>query len=234
MRRIFDEYLVKGLGFYAKPARPLGHTSFEGSSTAASATGGWRGLGTTASRTTDASIRRSTRPPTAGTPKAVYVREDAVLRVIEPWLAVMFDADHIEDTTAALVAAIEEAADDEHAADAAKEARETIARCDARLKSYKQALDEGGEAGVIGKWIAETSAERALAQQVLAAAVGRPGQSTVSPADEAAALVGELRAAAVALGDADAAEQPPAGAAWHPHAVRSRRQVRAGYGRGSM
>lgn len=39
-----------------------------------------------------------------------------------------------------------------------------------------------------GKWIAETSAERALVQEVLAAAVGRPGPRTVSPAKDAAAL----------------------------------------------
>ncbi len=73
-------------------------------------------------------------------PKTVYVREDVILKAVDPWLETMFDAKHIDGTMAALVAAIEEGADDEEEAARRQAARAAVARCDARLESYKRAL----------------------------------------------------------------------------------------------
>jgi hypothetical protein len=138
-------------------------------------------------------------------PKTVYVREDVVLKTVHPWLEKMFDADHLDDTLAALVAAIEDGADDDEEAARRQAARAAVAQCDARLESYKRALEEGGVPTVIGQWIREASAERAVAMR--AAAIARPGRSSLSASDEAAALVGDARAAASALSAADAAER---------------------------
>jgi site-specific DNA recombinase len=40
------------------------------------------------------------------------------------------------------------------------EARRLVAECDRKLGQYRAALDEGGNAATIGRWIAETEAER--------------------------------------------------------------------------
>lgn len=140
-----------------------------------------------------------------GHPKTVYVPEDVILKAVDPWLETLFDAEHIDATMAALVAAIEEGADDEEEAARRQAARAAVARCDARLESYKQALDEGGDPNVIGQWIREASAERAAAMRT--AAVARRAGSALSASDEAAALLADVRAAAAALSTADAAER---------------------------
>jgi hypothetical protein len=115
-------------------------------------------------------------------PKTVYVREDVVLNTVHPWLERMFDADHIDGTVTALVAAIEDGADDEEEASRRQAARAAVAQCDARLESYKRALEEGGDPTLIGQWIREASAERAVAMR--AAAGARPGRSSLSASEK--------------------------------------------------
>lgn len=58
-------------------------------------------------------------------PKTVYVREDLVLRTIEPWIEMVFDQDHLDGTVAVMAAAIEADADDTDTGDRLAAARET-------------------------------------------------------------------------------------------------------------
>lgn len=59
--------------------------------------------------------------------------------------------------------------------------RETPSISATRLVSYKAALDEGGDAVVIGKWITETSAERALPRNCLPLRSDGPLLATCPP-----------------------------------------------------
>ena len=130
-------------------------------------------------------------------PKAVYVREALVVPAVDQWLATLLDADHVEATIDAIAGAAESGGTSE----AAASARRTIARCDARLASYRTALDAGGDPVTIGRWIADVIRHRDDAARDLSAAEAaepkRPSR------DDVARLIAEMGGAIAMLREAD-------------------------------
>jgi hypothetical protein len=99
-----------------------------------------------------------------GHPKHTSVREDKITPVLDAWLASAFDPKQIETTIAALVAVDV----DPLAEHRAQRAREQIADFDERIARYKALLDQGGvEASVVGPWITDARAKRAIAERDL-------------------------------------------------------------------
>ena len=124
------------------------------------------------------------------------MRQSAILGGLDRWLASIFDPDRIDDTCAALAAASEP----DPATDARQDAnRKKIKDCDARLATYRAALEAGTDPALVGRWIAEVQAERATAERAL-------GQAT-----KAERLTkDEVRALVAALGDTVATLQQAA------------------------
>ena len=80
----------------------------------------------------------------------VYVLQDSIITAFDAWLAEFFDPEHPDETCARLAAAAEPTGTDEAAITAA---RRTVADCDARLRRYRSALEQGADAAVIASWI---------------------------------------------------------------------------------
>jgi transposase-like protein len=89
------------------------------------------------------------------------VREDAILRPLEAWLARLFDPEP-RQTLAALRAA--SASADDAALSKARSAEQQLAGCDKRLARYRAALEAGTDPALISKWAREAQAERLAAQ----------------------------------------------------------------------
>jgi hypothetical protein len=94
-------------------------------------------------------------------PRNVFVREDAIVPKLDAWIATMFDPTNLDATCDALAMAQE--VDDAAIARAAA-ARRKIADCDDRLSKYRNALEAGADAAIVGGWIAEVRAERERAE----------------------------------------------------------------------
>ncbi len=92
-----------------------------------------------------------------GHPRNVYVREDAVVRGLDRWVASLFDDDHIDDTCDRLAGVSEPdpAAQEREAA-----LRAAIADCDRKLANYRSLLDHEDAVTVAASWIADTQRER--------------------------------------------------------------------------
>lgn len=131
-------------------------------------------------------------------PKSVYVREDEIVPALDGWLTGLFEPGRIDATIEALVGAASAAVEN---ADVAV-ARRALARCDARLASYRAALDSGGDPVTLGKWIGEVTGERAVAAAALDAAVKREATPAVSP-DAVEAAVRQMGDAVAMLADSD-------------------------------
>lgn len=98
-------------------------------------------------------------------PKNAAVREARITGAIDGWLNELFDADHIDQTVAALTQAASEP-------DPVTEQRRRIAQarvedCDTRLRRFRAALNDEN-AAVVGGWIAEAMQEREAAARDLA------------------------------------------------------------------
>jgi hypothetical protein len=95
----------------------------------------------------------------------VYLREGRVLPVLDIWLARLFAPDQL-DHTCQLLAGVSGGL-----ALVARQraAQRTLVDCDARLARYRATLDAGGDPAVVAKWIKETQAQRAVAEQQLQA-----------------------------------------------------------------
>ena len=94
-------------------------------------------------------------------PKTVYLRESVVVPKLDEWLASLFHPDNLDATCEALAMAQEV---DEAAIARAEAARRKIAHCDDRLTKYRNALEAGADAAIVGGWIAEVRAEREQAE----------------------------------------------------------------------
>lgn len=91
-------------------------------------------------------------------PRAIYLRENQVVPSLDDWLARTLTPDHIEDTLTAL-------ADSQPDRDADPSADErTVAKCERKIVNYRAALDAGTDPKIITEWIAQTQAERSLAE----------------------------------------------------------------------
>lgn len=98
-------------------------------------------------------------------PRTVYVREDQILDELDPWLCRIFTPANLQQTVETLLDAQNSEAD-RVAIDTAKR---TIDDCDRRMARYRTTLDAGGDPHEIGKWMAETRAERLKAEGQLGA-----------------------------------------------------------------
>jgi len=133
-------------------------------------------------------------------PLSVNLREDAIIGRIDHWLAKELAPHRIGETIRDLV-------DSQETAKApvvdTEEAKRKIADCDRKLAQYRAALDEGGSAATIGKWIAETEAERAKDELSMQRAAGNRRMSEA----EIEAIVERLGDIAEVLGNADPSDK---------------------------
>jgi len=135
-------------------------------------------------------------PRRAQHPKAVYVREARIVPPLDDWIAGVFEPNRLEGTCRALAEAQEPPAGDD---DRMTAARQALADCDARLARYREALETGVDATVVGQWIREVQAERRRAEEELR---HRRPASTLSE-EEIRALVANL---GILVGVLEAAE----------------------------
>jgi site-specific DNA recombinase len=129
-------------------------------------------------------------------PKAVYVREDAVLPLVDERIAELFAPANLDDTVSLLMGAQAASDGDEARADAA---RRKLEDCDHRLAKYRAALEAGADPVVVSGWLQEVQGERLTAERDLAAC---------APTDEldraqVAAMLAEVGDVGAVLAEAD-------------------------------
>jgi site-specific DNA recombinase len=129
-------------------------------------------------------------------PLSVAFREDAIIGRIDRWLAKELAPRRIGETIRGLVDAQEAT---RALTQDIEEAKRRMAECDRKLAQYRAALDEGGSAVTIGKWIAETEAERTKCELSMRKVV-RTGRMTEA---EIQAIVDKLGSVAEVLSNAD-------------------------------
>jgi site-specific DNA recombinase len=129
-------------------------------------------------------------------PPSVYVRQDAITRGLDPWLASLFDDDRIDETCEILAGASEPERETE---DREARLRRAIADVDRRLEGYRAVLDQGGDAAVVARWISDAQRERKL----LLAQLGEPVPGGKLTKSQVRALVAGLRDIVSTLADAD-------------------------------
>ncbi|MFQ5968714.1 MAG: hypothetical protein ACE5MI_14110, partial [Acidimicrobiia bacterium] len=115
---------------------------------------------------------------------------------LDKWLASLFDDDHLEDTCEILAGASQP--------DPKAEARrvallEEIRDCDRRFEQYKAVLDEGADAKIVGRWMADVRRERANLEAQLGHSI--PGSKLDK--SHVRALVEALQDVVGVLGEAD-------------------------------
>ncbi|EFC79203.1 recombinase family protein [Parafrankia sp. EUN1f] len=99
-------------------------------------------------------------------PSNVYLREAAIVRPLDDWLFTRFAPHHVADTIDAMTQAQAEAQEEDDPRRSA--AQRQVAECDRKLARYRSVLDAGADETTVVGWIAETTAQRAAAQAVLA------------------------------------------------------------------
>jgi site-specific DNA recombinase len=99
-------------------------------------------------------------------PRAVYVKESAIMPELDRWLSGLFTPENVDDTVAQMLSVGEQ----NETIDAQSEAaRRKLADCDDRLRKYRAALDNGADPVVVAGWMSEVKAERLAAEALLAA-----------------------------------------------------------------
>jgi hypothetical protein len=85
-------------------------------------------------------------------------RESAVTTGLDRWLGTLFDDAHFDDTAEILAGASQPDPESE-----ARQAAltEQIHDCDRRLGQYQAVLDEGADAKIVARWMAQVQRERA-------------------------------------------------------------------------
>ena len=96
-------------------------------------------------------------------PRNVYLRQDAFEADVNAWLTTVFTPSRLVGTIDQMMAG--QHAEGDHAAAEAATAR--IADANLKMASYRAALDAGGDPEEIGKWIADTKAQRLQAESDL-------------------------------------------------------------------
>ncbi|GAB3712771.1 recombinase family protein [Nocardiopsis oceani] len=97
-------------------------------------------------------------------PRSVYLKEDDVLPVLDDWLARLFEPTRREETLRLLT---ESQQKDETGQAVKRAAEEKLAECDTKLSRYRAALESGTDPEIVGEWIREVKADRALANAQL-------------------------------------------------------------------
>ena len=129
-------------------------------------------------------------------PKAVYIRESAIVPRLDEWIGKLFDPANLDETCEALAMA-GGATEADHARIEA--ANRKIADCDERLGKYRKALDAGADPVVVAGWMTEVQGERLKAEREIGLAQPA-GQLTKK---QIQALVSSLKDIASVLATAD-------------------------------
>ena len=120
-------------------------------------------------------------------PKNACLREADVLGRVDGWLAELFGPASVDATLSQLARQTAQLQDPAALA-RAEAARARIVEYDAEIGQYRASLKAGGDAAVVGPWIAETQAKKVAAQAEIRAATG---QRQMTP-DDVAAIVAAL------------------------------------------
>jgi site-specific DNA recombinase len=129
--------------------------------------------------------------------RTVYVREGSVVPGLDEWLAGLFDDEHLDATCAALAEASQLSDDDPEVVEL--DLRRRLKECENKLTRYRDVLEGGTQASVIGEWIAEVDRERRSIERQL----GHKPTNQVLTASEVKALVTRLRDIVAVLANAD-------------------------------
>jgi site-specific DNA recombinase len=133
-------------------------------------------------------------------PRAVYLREDQLMPSLDHSLAQVLHPDALPHTVRQM-----EEAQDVGATDAgAEKARRDIADCDAKLRQHRAALEAGADPVLVTSWMAETQAQRAVAETRLSPPPSRPKRMT---RDQIISLVSGIRDLITVLASADPADK---------------------------
>jgi site-specific DNA recombinase len=127
-------------------------------------------------------------------PRSVALREDAVMPELDSWLAQLFDPTSLAETCRLLAGTQGDTASPRE-----KRARATLRECDRKLASHRRAIEGGLDPEIVGQWMRETAAERAVAERELADVQAPP---SLSPGD-IEQMVREMGDAAAVLRGAD-------------------------------
>jgi site-specific DNA recombinase len=134
-------------------------------------------------------------------PLNVTLRQDTLLEPLDAWLASKFAPHHLPATIDELAAAT--VPHETHAEEGEINAK--ITECDRKLAQYRAALDAGGDAAVVARWITETEAERAR-HKAMKHVMSKRGGPTMSR-EEIASVVAALSDLLAVLRDADPADK---------------------------
>ncbi len=107
-------------------------------------------------------------------PRSVYLREDKIIELLDPWVGQAFSPENMRETLQAM-------ADSQHNGPdqyKVQAARDKITACNNKLGRYRAALEAGTDPALVQQWIAETQAEKAVAESALRATDGRRGMTT--------------------------------------------------------
>lgn len=95
-------------------------------------------------------------------PRNVIMREDVLIKPLDTWLVQGFGPVQRRHTITAL---LNQAHADMPTVTPVASEGPTVAQCDAKLASYRAALEAGADPAVVARWIAETQTERHRAEQ---------------------------------------------------------------------
>jgi site-specific DNA recombinase len=129
--------------------------------------------------------------------RTIYVRERSVTAGLDTWLSSLFDQDHL-DTTCAELASASQAPPEDHGA-RELDLRRRLKGCETKLARYRDVLERGTDAPIIGEWIAEVEQERRSLERQL----GRKPTERALSQPEVRALVLRLKDIVAVLRNAD-------------------------------
>ena len=132
-------------------------------------------------------------------PRAVYLREDQLVPHLDRWLASKFSPALLQGTITELAEAQQDPQHDQ----AAEQAREDIAQCDAKLRQHRAALEAGADPAIVASWMAEVQAQRTLAE----ARLTKTPKPRLMTREEINAMVTALHHIVSVLNEADPADK---------------------------
>jgi DNA invertase Pin-like site-specific DNA recombinase len=140
-------------------------------------------------------------------PLNVYLKEEAVVPVLDGWIAKLFAPHRINDTIRQL-AAHQAAASIQAPPELKADTDALLKTYDAKLATYRAALEAGADPATVGEWIAEVKAQRAAitAQANMARTTAEPNERRLNE-EEIAGIVRTLGSMRTVIQAADPAEK---------------------------
>jgi hypothetical protein len=138
------------------------------------------------------------RPPFANRlahPRSLYLREDKIVELVDPWIRRAFAPANLRSTLQAMADAQHDDGDQHQVA----AAREKISTCQTKLDRYRAALDAGTDPVLVQQWISQVQAQKAVAEADLRQITGR----RIMTIDEINTLVEAMSGIATILWKAD-------------------------------